>query len=198
MAYRNKQGKILNEWTGKKLSQYPNHFGVFSSASNQSDQTVLEQGRKLVETMNLFGICEPEFKYDSRDGTYKLTEVNLRSMMWNRMGNLSGVNLQYTQYLDAIGQATERQQQDQTRKIHYVYSKHEIFGLLNGTIPFQTFWHNLFDSDKTYFAVFDPQDIKPFLADSVANVRGLFRKMGESGFLSSWMNRNGWKRKGHA
>lgn len=198
MGYRTKQGVILNEWTGKKLSQYPNHFGVFSSASNQSVPVVLEQGRTLLETMNLYGICEPEFKYDPRDGTYKLTEVNLRSMMWNRMGSLSGVNLPYTQYMDAIGQAAERQQQEQTRRIHYVYSKHELFGLLNGTISFKTFWHNLFGSDKTYFAVFDPHDIKPFLADLAANVRGLIRMAGEAAGFAGWTKRIGWKRKGHA
>ena len=33
VGYRSKSGKILNEWIGKKLSQYPNKVGVFSSAS---------------------------------------------------------------------------------------------------------------------------------------------------------------------
>ena len=29
--------------------------------------------------MNIYGIAEPEFKYDIRDDKYKLTETNLRS-----------------------------------------------------------------------------------------------------------------------
>jgi D-aspartate ligase len=176
VGYRSKQGVILNEWTGKKLSQYPNHFGVFASASNQAPPEVLHQGRKLLEAMDLYGICEPEFKYDSRDGTYKLMEINLRPMMWNRVGSLSGVNLMYTQYLDARGEKTVKEQQDQTRDLHFVYGKYELLSFLKGTISFKTLWKNLFCSDKTYFAVFDVQDIKPFWADILHSLRILFRK----------------------
>ena len=62
------------------------------------------QGRKLLNGMDIKGIAQPEFKYDFRDQKYKLMEINLRSMMWHRVGNLSGVNLQYSQYLDALGE----------------------------------------------------------------------------------------------
>ena len=75
----------MNEWTGKKLNQYPDNFGVFSSASNESVSEVMPSGRKLVTEINAFGIIEPEFKFDHRDKTLKLMEVNLRSMMWNRV-----------------------------------------------------------------------------------------------------------------
>jgi len=61
------------------------------------------QGRTLLNGMDIKGIAQPEFKYDSRDKKYKLTEINLRSMMWHKMGNLSGVDLHYSQYLDALG-----------------------------------------------------------------------------------------------
>ncbi len=180
VGYRDKQGSILNEWTGKKLSQYPNQFGVFSSAANQAPQVVLEQGRKLVETMNLFGIYEAEFKYDPREGTYKAIETNLRATMWNRVGHLSGVDIMYTQYLDAIGEQSVRQQQEQTREIHFVYFKYECLGLLKGTIPLTTFWKNLFCSDQTYFAVFDWKDIKPYLFDSLSLVTGVLKKVSKS------------------
>ena len=44
VGYRSKSGKIINEWTGRKLSQYPDDFGVFSSASNEAPDDVLIQG----------------------------------------------------------------------------------------------------------------------------------------------------------
>ena len=40
VAYRDMNGKILNEWTGKKLAQYPDDFGVFASASNEAPENV--------------------------------------------------------------------------------------------------------------------------------------------------------------
>jgi predicted ATP-grasp superfamily ATP-dependent carboligase len=79
--------------------------------------------------MNIYGIAEPEFKYDHRDGKYKLTEINLRSMMWHRVGNLSGVNIQYSQYLDALGKTVPHQDQLKNKNIHFVYLRHEIINI---------------------------------------------------------------------
>ena len=185
VGYRNKEGQIVNEWVGKKLSQYPNRYGVFASASNQAPPEILQQGRKLLESMNLYGIAEPEFKYDPRDGTYKLMEINLRSAMWNRVGYLSGVSILYTQYLDAIGEKPRRERQKQTKDIHFVYFKYECLGLLNGTIPFRQFWENLFHSDKTYFAVFDPKDLKPFLVDTLSILEMMLKKAAQL-FKRAW------------
>lgn len=43
VAYRDMNGKILNEWAGKKLTQYPDSFGVFASASNEAPEEVSSQ-----------------------------------------------------------------------------------------------------------------------------------------------------------
>ena len=126
VAYRDMDGKILNEWTGRKLAQYPDNLGVFASASNEAPEDVLLQGRKLLNGMDIKGIAQPEFKYDFRDKKYKLMEINLRSMMWHRVGNLSGVNLQYSQYLDALGEKVSPQIQTKNKDIHFIYLKHEI------------------------------------------------------------------------
>ncbi|WP_250987340.1 hypothetical protein [Methanoculleus oceani] len=171
VGYRSKDGKILNEWTGKKLSQYPDDFGVFASASNEAPEEVLHQGRTLLNGMDLIGIAEPEFKFDPRDGKYKLMEINLRSMMWHRVGNLSGVNIQYSQYLDAIGENVEKQIQERTRKIHFVYLKHEIVNLIKRKGYYRTAYYNLFKSDKTFIAFFDPWDLWPFLKDTIFAIK---------------------------
>ncbi len=167
VGYRSQKGEILNEWIGKKLTQYPDEFGVFSSGSNECLEIVKEQGRKLLEVMNLKGIAEPEFKYDSRDGKYKLMEINLRSMMWNRVGNLSGVNIQYTQYLDAIGEKVSKQVQNLENRVHFVYMKHEILNLLQRKGYWKHFKYNVWGCENTHFAVFNRKDIKPSLFDSI-------------------------------
>lgn len=173
VGYCSQDGKILNEWIGKKLTQYPDNFGVFSSGSNQAPEIIREQGRKLFEVMDLKGICEPEFKYDSRDGKYKLMEINLRSMMWHRVGNLSGVNIQYSQYLDAIGEDVSRQIQNQEVKVHYIYMKHEIQNLVFRKDYWKHFNNNVFGCGKREFAVYDKKDIKPLLFDLIDLLKGL-------------------------
>jgi predicted ATP-grasp superfamily ATP-dependent carboligase len=167
VGYRSMEGRILNEWTGKKLSQYPDDFGIFSSASNLAPVEVLEQGKTLLNGMDLKGIAEPEFKYDCRDGKYKLMEINLRSMMWNRVGYLSGVNLHYTQYVDAIGGEVPSYRQEKTRDIHLVCLKHELSNLIRRKGYAGIFYHNMFGGDVTNIALFDIRDLRPFLVNCV-------------------------------
>jgi len=173
VGYRTRDGKILNEWIGKKLTQFPDEFGVFSSGSNEAPEIVEEQGRKLLEVMNLKGICEPEFKYDSRDGKYKLMEINLRSTMWHRVGNISGVNVQYSQYLDAIGETVPKHIQNQEKRVHLVYMKHEILNLINRKGYWKHFKYNVFGCSNREFAVWDKNDMKPFLFDTLGFMKGL-------------------------
>jgi predicted ATP-grasp superfamily ATP-dependent carboligase len=173
VGYRTQDGKILNEWIGKKLTQYPDNFGVFSSGSNEAPNIVKEQGRKLLEIMDLKGINEPEFKYDSRDGKYKLMEINLRSMMWHRVGNLSGVNIQYTQYLDAIGEEVQNQNQNQNDRVHFVYIRYEILNLLFRKAYWKHFKYNVFGTKRIEYAVYDKSDLKPFLYEvSIGFMKG--------------------------
>jgi predicted ATP-grasp superfamily ATP-dependent carboligase len=176
VGYRDRKGRILNEWTGKKLSQYPDNFGVFSAASNEATEEVLVQGRTLLNGMDIKGIAQPEFKYDSRDKKYKLTEINLRSMMWHRMGSLSGVDLHYSQYLDALGKKVSPQVQVKNKNIHFLYLKHETRNLIMQRKYLRTFLKNIIESDETHFAVYDRKDIKPFLKDSTDIVRSAIGK----------------------
>ncbi len=167
-AYRAKNGNILNEWVGKKLTQYPGLFGIFSSATNCESDAVLEQGRALINKMNLTGIVEPEFKFDERDGSFKLMEINLRSMMWHRVGNLSGVELQVTQWLDATGKTILPQNQITDKKIHFLYMKHELLNLVFRKKYIVQFRYNVFGGDTRHFAVFDKADLKPFFYDLIS------------------------------
>jgi predicted ATP-grasp superfamily ATP-dependent carboligase len=169
-AYRDTKGIIKNEWIGKKLSQYPNDFGVFSSAANEAPEIIREYGKKLLHALDVYGIAEPEFKYDARDNTYKLMEVNLRSMMWHRLGNRSGVTLQLTQYKDALGQQMPTLTQDMSTRTHFVYMKHELINLCTRPRYYKTFFYNLHAGEITTWAVFDTSDIRPAIVDSIRTI----------------------------
>jgi len=164
VAFRTDDGRILAEWAGHKLSQHPNEFGVFASATNGSAPAVSEQGRTLVEGMDLQGIVEPEFKYDARDGRYKLTEINLRSMMWSRVGALSGVPIHYVQYLHATGQPVPRYAQRLEPRIHFVFLNNEISNLLFRRGYWKTFRHVMWGGERRVIAIWDRTDPRPFLA----------------------------------
>lgn len=99
--------------------------------------------------------------------------------MWHRVGNLSGVNLQYSQYLDAIGKEVKPQTQIKDKNIHFVYLKHEIVNLAKRKGYHSTFFRNLLKADKTYLAVYDIRDIRPFLIDCWDIISGsrIFRRI---------------------
>lgn len=162
-CYRSQDGVIQNEWTGKKLTQYPDNYGVFCSASNQAPEAVLEQGRTLVEAMDAFGVIEPEFKFDERDQKFKLMEVNLRSMMWHRTGKISGVRLHKSMYDYATGQKPTKDTQYKVPVTHFVFMAHEIGNLIARKGYWTHFKYNVWGGDKRVWAVFELGDIKPFV-----------------------------------
>jgi len=96
--------------------------------------------------------------------------------MWHRVGNLSGVNLQYSQYLDAMGEKVCSQVQIKNKDIHFIYLKYEIINLVRRRKYLRTFIRNLKESDETYIAVYDRQDIRPFLKDYMNMAIGAVRK----------------------
>jgi len=162
-CYRSQDGKIQNEWTGKKLTQYPDNYGVFCSASNEAPVQISEQGRALVEGLNAFGIIEPEFKYDYRDKKYKLMEVNLRSMMWHRIGKISGVRLHKSMFDYATGKKPVKDTQLKHPITHFVYMNHEIGNLIARQGYWKFFKHNVFGGEKRTWAIYERSDIKPFI-----------------------------------
>ena len=162
-CFRSQDGEILNEWVGKKLTQYPDNYGVFCSASNDAPEVIRYQGRALVEALDAFGVVEPEFKYDYRDGSYKLMETNLRSMMWHRTGCISGVNLQKTQFNYATGKEVDTYYQERDQRIHFVLMLHEISNLIARKDYWKHFRHNLWGGERRHWAIFEWYDIKPFL-----------------------------------
>lgn len=164
-----KKGDIVNDWVGRKITQHPDDYGVFSSATASDVALVKEYGKRLVKHMGVYGIVEPEFKFDSRDNSYYLMEVNLRSMMWHRVGALSGVDLHYTQWQLAIGEPPTKNLQSFNHSQTLIYMKHEISNLLCRRGYFKT----LKDSKPIYsgrfsFAVFNFEDPIPAIIDSLS------------------------------
>jgi len=175
-CFRSQKGEILNEWVGKKLTQHPDRFGNFSSSSNESNKEVYKQGRLLVEALNAFGIIEPEFKYDYRDKSFKLMEVNLRSMMWNRTGSISGVKLHETQYNYAIGKEVNKDKQDQNNKYHFILMLHEISNLISRKGYWKDFKYSIWGGDKRFWAIFEWKDMKPFFYSLILLIKLLLGK----------------------
>jgi D-aspartate ligase len=163
-AFVDDNGRNRSSWSGRKLSQFPNDFGVFSSASTGAPLQVSVLGKKVVETLNIQGIIEPEFKYDYRDGSYKLMEVNLRTMMWHRVGALSGVNLHVDMFNYFTGKENKPLKKKTGGEIVFIYWKHELRNVLQRKGYYKTLFRILLRRKK-YLASIRLSDPMPFLYD---------------------------------
>ena len=162
-AYRSRSGELLRGWGGRKLGQHPQGFGVYSSASNETVEGLCATGIRVIEGLDAYGIVEPEFKLDPRTGELVLMEVNLRSMMWHRVGALCGVNLPEAQYLDALGKRVPGQTPNPQRAVH-AYFGHEFANLIADPTYRNTFRANVCSSDNRHWAFWDWRDPLPFFA----------------------------------
>jgi predicted ATP-grasp superfamily ATP-dependent carboligase len=55
-----------------------------------------------LQSISYYGLAEPEFKLDPRDGRYKLIEINTRSVTQTQLVSACGVHVEYLAYLDMI------------------------------------------------------------------------------------------------
>jgi len=60
----------------RRIREYPVTGGASSAAESYYDSALKEQGLKLLESLKWHGVAMVEFKKDSRDGKYKLMEIN--------------------------------------------------------------------------------------------------------------------------
>jgi len=179
-AHKNINGEIINSWIGKKLNQYPDNYGVFSSATNRAPEIIRYQGEKLVKSISTYGIIEPEFKFDVRDNTYKLMEINLRSMMWHRIGYLCGVPLNYSLWREALNMSPKFYEQNTAINYHFVYLKHELINLIYRKKYLKSFVNNLYKGNRRSYAYLNKSDLKPFLVDQFFTLKTI---------ISRWLNR---------
>ena len=89
-------GRPLAWMTARRTRQYPMDFGLASSYVESVDLPEIEApARRLLQAMNFTGLVEVEFKRDSRDGRYKLLDVNSRVWGWHSLGGRAGADFAY-------------------------------------------------------------------------------------------------------
>jgi len=103
-VYVDGDGRILGEFTGRKIRTYPLEYGDSTALETTDKADVAMLGRELVQRLQLRGVAKFDFKR-APDGRLYLLEVNPRFNLWHHLGALAGVNLPAMVHQDLIGQA---------------------------------------------------------------------------------------------
>jgi len=93
-------GEPLFYLTAKRRRQYPMDFGRASTYVESIEEPALvEPSVRLIDELKLDGLVEIEYKRDSRDGRFKLLDINPRVWGWHTLCARAGVDYPYLLWL---------------------------------------------------------------------------------------------------
>jgi predicted ATP-grasp superfamily ATP-dependent carboligase len=92
--------------TGRKLRQYPPYTGWTSLGVCEWNEAVVETTRRLAREVGYVGPIDIGYRYDERDGAYKLLDVNPRvGASFRLFAGTNGMDVVRAMYLHLTGQA---------------------------------------------------------------------------------------------
>ena len=102
-------GAPIASLIARRLRQLPIDFGFTSTLVETIENAAIEEAaERFLASLNFSGLVELEFKFDARDGRYKLLDFNNRAWAWIGLTEAAGVDMPYLAFRLAIGQPVQR------------------------------------------------------------------------------------------
>jgi predicted ATP-grasp superfamily ATP-dependent carboligase len=101
-VYMTRAGHAAAAFTAQKLAQVPADFGDGLIVRATRAPELIALGARALRHFGYHGIADIEFKWDAREGVFKLLDINPRIWPWIHLPTACGVNLPYAAYLDAL------------------------------------------------------------------------------------------------
>jgi len=102
-GYRSRKGGILCSFVGNKIRTYPDGTGTETLLKSVHCPQVREMGDELLHKLGYVGAAGIDFKYDNRDGLFKIIEVNSRIGVNDCYLADYGLDIAYIYYCEAQG-----------------------------------------------------------------------------------------------
>lgn len=181
-SYSDKEGKLVAGSIGYKLRQFPPEAGRITSGVLHYDESLHKTGELFLKTIGYNGVANTEFKYDSRDGKYKLMEINTRFGAWNYSTLFSGINLMKIAIDDYNGIKYEGPVFKTDKDGYIWYNFAQDFGaavLLNRKKRFKNHKMSIRQWRKSLGAhsfegIYDKKDKKPFIYSILYLIADMF------------------------
>jgi len=139
-GYFNEKSECLFAITGKKIRQAPPYTGLTSLGICLRNDTIVETTKHFMKSIGYKGILDIGYRYDRRDGKYKVLDINPRIGCTFRLfvGD-NGLDVARVQYLDLTEQYVSPSKIIEGRKwfvedsdlvssIRYYHDKNLTFG----------------------------------------------------------------------
>jgi len=94
---------VRSLFTARKSRQYPPMYGSGSYMEACWSEEIAALSTDLIRKLGYRGVAGTEYKWDERDRTWKLIEVNPRPTLWFALPRAAGVDVVWDAYCDLIG-----------------------------------------------------------------------------------------------
>jgi len=159
-------GEPIASLTARRTRQYPVDFGYSSSfVETMAVPEIVGGSRRLLAAIRYSGLVEVEYKFDARDGRYKLLDINPRLWTWAAIGARAGIDFPYLLWRMVAG----KQVQPQTARagVGWVRMSTDvpaaIHEIARGRLSLRSYWRSL--RRPAAFALMAADDPLPGLLD---------------------------------
>lgn len=90
-------------FVGRKVLEIPVLGGSTTYATLQWNENVFEAAKHIVKSIGYRGLADIEFKFDSRDGKFKIIEVNPRIGRWHSISSNGDFDIISVYFLKMLG-----------------------------------------------------------------------------------------------
>jgi D-aspartate ligase len=159
-------GEIVAGFAANRVRQKPWDFGVATTfALTVKNEIIKQHSRSILKEMDYFGYAEVEFMFDSKTQTYKLIEINPRTWKWHGLARAAGLDF-FKIMLDHFNGISSRPQMNYTEKLGWIEGVTDTFTVIKAILKGKYSIRNYVKTFqiKKVRAIFDKNDIRPFLA----------------------------------
>ena len=177
LTYFTNESKPLALFSRQKLRQFPLRYGNGSYMVSRHNPTVIDQSSRFLEAIEYKGLAGLEYKWDGRDGKYKLLDLNPRAVSNQQLAVDCGADIPYLNYLDLAGErpAPLITFREGVRYAHLAWDAQSFLGYRReGRLTLSSWIRSL--AGVRSFALLDWRDPLPFLKNVFRIASILFRK----------------------
>lgn len=164
LTYFDAHSRPLGMFTGRKLRQYPPHFGTSSMAESRLDSEIAQRTTDILSAMRYTGYGSIEFKWDPRKEIFKAIEVTVRTWFPHGISTACGLNLLQIAYCDLVGLAVPKDTgfADGVKWIHEDRDLRSALQMIRGGELSVGKWLRSYQGKRTY-ALAAADDPLPFI-----------------------------------
>ena len=186
-GYFDRQSNCLFGITAKKLRQYPPYVGQTSLGIREPNPVVSDTTQRFMRAVGYKGILDIGYRYDLRDGKYKLLDVNPRiGAAFRLFTAVTGLDVARVLYLDMTRQAVPAA--GATRDGKWCVENYDLVAswryYQHGRLSLREWTSSLRHVNECAWLAAD--DLRPFGAMWVASAAYAFREARSRARWTSW------------